>query len=180
MTGMTSVAVAFKAKQPALIAAYLAAREVAVADFHTKADAFKESIGGHELFGTAFFDGGWAVRGFNTPNSFMELPAGWRREGRLTAVPAKRTPEGKEHAKALAGLRLAGNTYPGCPNTLHAEGFAVFPRVNQVGDDYFLTLSKVPLDEASNALDPEVWEPMKLSAYHAALEAADETEGAAA
>ncbi|QOD06028.1 hypothetical protein [Pseudarthrobacter sp. BIM B-2242] len=171
---MTSAAVAFKAKQPALIADYLAAREVAVADFHTKADAFKESIGGHELFGTAFFDGGWAVRGFNSPNSFMELPAGWRREGGLKAVPARRTPEGKEHAKTLATLRLAGNTYPGCPNMLFAEGYSVYPRVEQVGDDYFLTLSMVLRDEPNNSLDPEAWEQVKLSEYHAALEAAEE------
>lgn len=179
MAGMTSVAVAFKATQPTLIADYLAAREVAVAEFNTKTDAFKESIGGHDLFGTAFFDGGWSIAGFNTPNSFMELPAGWRREGRLKAVPARRTPEGKEHAKTLASLRLPGNTYPGCPNMLFAEGYSVYPRVAKVGDDYFLTLSMVLRDEPNNSLDPEVWEQVKLSEYHAALESAQEHAGAA-
>lgn len=180
MKGMTSPAVAFKAKQPALIADYLAAREIAVAEFNAKVEAYKATIGGRELSGIRFFDGGFSVTGFQTKNSFEELPAGWRRKGKFEAVPAKRTEEGKEHAKALVALRLAGNTYPGCPNTLYAEGFAVFPRVEQVGADYFLTLSMVPRDEPNNSLDLEVWEPVRLSEYHAALEAAAEPAGAAA
>lgn len=180
MTGMTSAAVAFKAKKPALIADYLAAREVAVAEFNAKVEAYKPTVGGRELSGIRFFDGGFSVTGFQTKNSFEEIPAGWRRKGKFEAVPAKRTPEGKEHAKDLTALRLAGNTYPGCPNTLHAENFAVWPRVEQVGADYFLTLSMVPLAEPKNTLDPEVWEPVKLSEYHAALEAVTELAGAKA
>lgn len=166
-------AVAFKTKQPALIAAYLADHEKAVDEFNAKVEAFKATVGGRELHGTAFFDGGWAIAGFHTNNSFEEIPAGWRREGSFKAVPAKRTPEGKEHVAALAALRLKGNTYPGCPNMLFAEGFSVYPRVNTIGDDYFLTLSKVPLDEPGNALDPGIWDQVKLSEYHAALEAAE-------
>lgn len=168
-----TVAVAFKSKQPAVIADYLADHEKAVAEFNAKVEAFKATVGGRELHGTAFFDGGWAIAGFHTSNSFEEIPAGWRREGSFKAVPAKRTPEGKEHVAALAALRLKGNTYPGCPNMLFAEGFSVYPRVKKVGDDYFLTLSKVPLAERGNDLDPEFWEPVKLSEYHAALEAAE-------
>lgn len=168
-----TVAVAFKSKQPELVAAYLAAHEKAVAEFNAKVDAFKATIGGRELFGTRFFDGGFAVAGFNTQNSFEEIPAGWRRDGKHKAVPARKTPEGKEHAKALAGLGLRGNTYPGCPNMLFAEGYSVYPRVAKAGADFFLTLSIVLRDEPNNALDPEIWEPVKLSEYHAALEAAE-------
>ena len=168
-----NVAVAFKSKQPDVIAAYLAAHEKAVAEFNAKVEAFKATVGGRELFGTRFFDGGFAVAGFNTNNSFEEIPAGWRREGSHKAVPAKKTPEGKEHAKTLAGIRLKGNTYPGCPNMLFAEGFSLYPRVAKVGEDYFLTLSMALRDEPNNAPDPESWEPMKLSEYHAALEAAE-------
>jgi hypothetical protein len=172
-----NVAVAFKTKQPELIAAYIAAHEEAVAEFNTKVAAFKTTIGGRGLSGIRFFDGGFSVTGFQTNNSFEELPAGWRRKGRHEAVPAKKTPEGKEHAKALAGLRLKGNTYPGCPNMLFAEGYSLYPRVEKIGDDYFLTLSMALRDEPGNTLDPEIWEPVKLSAYHAAIEDAEAAVG---
>jgi hypothetical protein len=168
-----TAAVAFKTTQPELIAAYLQAREEITAAWRAKVDAFQVSVGGREVFGTSFFDGGWAVQGFCTPNSFAEIPEGWRREGKFKAVPAKRTPEGLEHAKTLATLRLAGNSYPGCPDILFAEGFSIFPRVQKIGENYFLTLSKVPLNEPGNALDREIWEPVKLSAYHAAIEDAE-------
>jgi hypothetical protein len=169
-----TVAVAFKTKQPALISDYLEAREVTVAGFHAKVDAFKATIGGKELFGTSMFDGGFLVAGYRAEKYGEDLPAGWRHEGsRLDVVPAKRTPEGKEHAKALAALYLPGNSYPGCPEVLHAENHLVFPRVDKVGEDYYLTLSKVPIDRPANTLDPDIWEPVKLSEYHAALEAAE-------
>lgn len=166
-----TVAVAFKTKQPSLIADYLSAHEEAVAEFNAKVEAFKATVGGRDLFGTRFFDGGFSIAGFLTSNLFEEVPLGWRREGKLNAVPAKRTPEGQEHAKTLDGLRLKGNTYPGCPNMLFTERFSIYPRVAKVGEDFFLTLSRVPLDEPGNALDPEIWEPVKLSEYHTALEA---------
>jgi hypothetical protein len=171
-----NVAVAFKSNQPDVIAAYLVAHEEAVAEFNAKVEAFKPTVGGRDLSGISFFDGGFSVTGFQTNNSFEEIPTGWRRKSRFEAVPAKRTPEGKEHVTALAGLRLKGNTYPGCPNMLFAEGYSIYPRVAKVGDDYFLTLSKVPRDEPNNALDPEAWEQVKLSEYHAALEAAELVE----
>ncbi|APX00381.1 hypothetical protein [Arthrobacter sp. QXT-31] len=169
-----TVAVAFKSTRPADVAAYLAARETEVAEFHARTDAFKEELGGKELFGTAFFDGGWAVRGFHTANSFEEFPAGWRRESRFNAVPAKRTPEGKEAAATLATLRLPGNKYPGATEVFYADGFMIIPRMAKVGDDYYLTLSKPLAAENNNTPDPEFWEPVKLSAYHAALEASGE------
>lgn len=167
------VAVAFKTKQPDLIADYLAGRDAAVADFHTKVDAFKATIGDREVFGTSLFDGGFIVAGYRAAKYGEDLAAGWRYQGsRLDVVPAKRTPEGKEHATTLATLYLAGNSYPGCPDILFAEGFGIFPRVAKIGDDYFLTLSRTPRDEKANAIDPKIWEPVKLSAYHAAIETA--------
>lgn len=172
-----TVAVAFKSKQPDVIAAYLAGHEKAVAEFNAKVEAYKPTVGGRELTGIQFFDGGFSVTGFQIENSFEELPVGWRRERGGKAVPAKKTPEGKEHAKTLATLRLRGNTYPGCPNMLFAEGYSLYPRVAKVGEDYFLTLSMVLRDEPNNSLDPEFWETVKLSEYHAALEAV-ETVGA--
>jgi hypothetical protein len=169
-----NVAVAFKTNQPSLIADYLAAREEAVAEFNAKVEAFKATIGGRQMFGTRFFDGGFAISGYRAEKYGEELPAGWRFDGaKKDVVPAKRTPEGKEIAKTLSGLHLAGDSYPGCPDMLFTEGFSIFPRVAKVGDDFFLTLSKVPNDEPRNAMDPMIWEPVKLSEYHAALEAAE-------
>jgi hypothetical protein len=169
-----TVAVAFKTKNPALIADYFAAREVTASDWRAKVDAFKSSIGGREVTGTSFYDGGWAVTGYRAEKYGEELPAGWRFDGaKRDVVPAKRTPEGKEIVQTLAGLTLHGDRFPGCPGILFAEGFSVFPRVAKIGDDYFLTLSKVPREEKANALDPDIWEPVKLSEYHAALEAAE-------
>lgn len=176
MTAMTSVAVAFKAKQPTLLADYLAAREATKADFNTRVAAFQESVGGRTPFGTRFFDGGHSIEGYRAEKYGEDLPAGWRFNGaRLDVVPAKRTAEGKEIARQLSALTLKGDTYPGAPAIMYSESHSIFPRVNKVGDDYFLTLSKVPLGDIGVDLDPEVWEPVKLSVYHAALESVEET-----
>ncbi|MBG0738778.1 hypothetical protein IV500_05010 [Paeniglutamicibacter antarcticus] len=168
-----TVAVAYKSTAPTVVDTYLQAREEIVAVWRTSVDAFQESVGGHEIHGTAFFDGGWAVQGFYTPNSFAEIPDGWRREGKFKAVLAKRTPEGRAAAATLTELRLPGNHYPGVPAILHAENHAVFPRIVTAGKDHFLTLSIAPLDEPNNAVDRGLWEPVKLSAFHAAVEAAE-------
>lgn len=169
-----TVAAAFKTRQPALIANYLAAREVDVTEFNAKVDAFKATIGGREVFGIRFFDGGFSISGYRAVKYGEDLPPGWRFDGaKKDVVPAKRTPEGKEIAKTLAGLRLKGNSYPGAPDIMFADGFSLFPHVEKIGDDFYLTVSRAPLSERGNNLDPEIWEPVKLSEYHAALEATD-------
>lgn len=170
-----TVAVAFKAKRPALLADYLSQRELVVSAFNSRVEAFKESVGGRDPFGTRFFDGGHTIEGYRAEKRGEDLPAGWRFSGaRLDVVPAKRTPEGKQIAKELAALHLKGDKYPGAPSIMYGENHSIFPRVNKVGDDYYLTLSKVPLSDIGVDLDRDVWEPVKLSAYHAALES--ETE----
>lgn len=174
-TPMT-VAAAFKSLYPSNIADYFASREATVDVWQAQVDAFKETIGGREVIGTSFFDGGFSVTGYRAVNSSDELPAGWRRTAKREVVPALRTPEGKAAAETLAGLTLHGDKYPGCPSALVAEGFITFPRVAKVGEDYYLTLSRIPLDEPANTIDAELWEPVPLSAYYAALE----TEPAAA
>lgn len=169
-----TVAAAYKAKRPDLLADYLAQRELEVADFNSRVTTFQESVGGRIPFGTRFFDGGHTIEGYRAEKYGEDLPAGWRFNGaRLDVVPAKRTPEGKEIAKQLTSLTLKGDKFPGAPAIMFADGHSLFPRVNKVGDDYFLTLSKVPLTDIGVDLDPEVWEAVKLSAYHAALEDAE-------
>lgn len=172
-------AVVFKARQPQAIADYLAAHEAKQEAFQNATKDFREKVGGRELFGIRFFDGGFVVNGFHMNSYNEELPAGWRRDGnKLMAVPAKRTPEGKEIVAELAKLRLDGNSYPGCPRDLHTEtvngrGFAIFPRIEKVGDEYYLTLSEEPRASELDEIDPEQWERVKLSAYHAAVEDAE-------
>lgn len=175
---MSAPAVVFKSRQPEVIAAYLAEREVKEEVFQSATQAFEEKVGGRKLFGTRFFDGGFSVFGYNMESYNEDLPEGWRRDGRtMRAVPAKRTPEGKEIAKELGKLRLAGNHYPGAPRELHTEsvdgqGFMLFPRVEQVGDEYFLTVSMEPKASEMERLDPEHWEQAKLSTYFLAVEEA--------
>lgn len=166
-----TVAAAYKATRPDLLADYLTAREAEVADFNTRVAAFQDSVGGRTPFGTRFFDGGHSIEGYRAKAYGEELPAGWRFNGsRLDVVPAKRTPEGKAIAKQLAELTLKGDKFPGAPAIMFAEGHSLFPRVNKVGQDYYLTLSMVPITDVGIDLDPALWEPVKLSAYHAALE----------
>ena len=173
-------AVVFKSKKPLVMNAYDAQRDVDIAIFNAKCDAFKELMGTKELRGIQYFDGGWAITSFHIGYGKSELPVGWRRERNSdVAVPAKRTPEGKEWAKKLRDLTLKGNTYPGVPNTFHTDvlngqGFSVYPRTVKFGDDWWLTLSKTPMERDLAKIDPELWEPAKLSEFYAAKEAHDD------
>lgn len=173
-------AVAFKSSSPSEIAEYMASREVACAEFNEKVTAFREKVGGRELTGFHGFDGSWAITGFGMKTAAEELPAGWRRDrSSLNAVAAKRTPEGKEIAAELYDLRLAGEQYPGVPWSLSTEivdgmGHRLWPRVEKIGDDYFMTLSMVPKQSELEKIDGAKWEAVKLSEYHAAIETAAE------
>jgi hypothetical protein len=166
--------VVFKCKQPLVLNAYDAQRDVDVAIFNAKCDEFSKTVGGRSLFGTRFFDGGWAIRGYTMHSYTEELPVGWRQERHSdNAVPAKRTPEGKEIASKLNDLHLKGNKFPGVPKTLFAEGYMVYPRTEKIGEDWWLTLSKTPVESDRNEIDSDLWEPAKLSEYYAAKETAD-------
>jgi hypothetical protein len=172
--GPMTVAAAFKAKQPTLLTEYLTNREAEVADFNVRVAVFQESVGGRTPFGTRFFDGGHSIEGYRAKAYGEELPAGWRFNGsRLDVVPAKRTAEGKEIARQLKALTLKGDKFPGAPAIMFADSHSLFPRVSKVGEDYYLTLSMAPLTDIGVDLDPDLWEPVKLSTYHAVLEQAD-------
>ncbi|NKX56003.1 hypothetical protein [Arthrobacter mobilis] len=72
---------------------------------------------------------------------------------------------------------MDGNRYPQAPRKLHTptvdgQGYMLFPDVKKVGDEYFLTLSMEPKESELARLAPEHWEPVKLSAYYTAVEAA--------
>lgn len=175
-------AMAYKATRPETITGYNAERLEAEKEFDAKVSEFRKTVNGRELQGIRFYDGGFAVQGFALERASEELPAGWRRDGSsMRAVPAKRTPEGKAIAEQLRGLRLKGHSIPGAPEAFDTgtdpksgTGYRVFPRLRQVGGDHFMTLSKVPCKEDLARIDAEVWKPVKLSEYHAALESAGE------
>ncbi|NKX56002.1 hypothetical protein [Arthrobacter mobilis] len=78
---MSNPAVGFKSRQPGIIDAYLAEREVKEEAFRNDTKAFEEKLGGRTLFGTRFLDGGFSVTGFQIESYSEELPAGWRRDG---------------------------------------------------------------------------------------------------
>lgn len=174
---------AFKSSKPAEITAFLADRTAKQQAFDEKVAEFRKTVNGRELQGIRMFNGGFIVQGFAMNRRNEELPAGWRQDGSSNrAVPAKRTPEGKAIAGRIAGLRLEGASIPGAPESLSTAmnpntgtGYEIFPRLRTVGDEHFLTLSRVPADDDLARIDAEAWTPVKMSEFHAALEAAGET-----
>lgn len=174
---------AFKSSKPTEITAFLADRTAKQQTFDEKVAEVRKTVNGRELQGYRLFDGGFIVQGFAMERRNEELPAGWRQDGASNrAVPAKRTPEGKAIAAQLVGLRLEGASIPGVPEFLYTAmdpstgtGYRIFPGLRTVGDEYFLTLSRVPDDEDLARIDAATWTPVKMSEFHAALEAAGET-----
>lgn len=175
-------ALAYRATRPDSITKFHADRLAAEKAFNEKVSEFRRTVNNRELEGIRYFDGGFAVTGFTMESRNEELPAGWRRDGASNrAVPAKRTPEGKAIAEKLKSLQLAGVAIPGVPDALDTDrdpqtgrGYRVFPGLRSAGDEHFLIMSRVPCDRDLAAIDTAEWAPVKLSEYHAALEAAGE------
>lgn len=172
--------VVFRCKQPLVLNAYDTQRDVDIAVFKAACDQYKLAVGNvAALHGIQFYDGGFAVTGWRQQDASLPLPIGWRRDGASYRImPAKRTAEGKALARELNSLELKGNTYPGVPNvlatgTVNGQGFHIFPRTEKTGDDWWLTLSKMPCNRDLAKIDREFWEPAKLSEYYAAKEAAE-------
>lgn len=183
---MTSPVTVWKSKNPSAMDKYMEERKKVTDAFYAKVDAFKESIGGRNIVGFRSIDGGFSVTGY-TLESRSELPApGWRRDGASNrAVPAKRTPEGKAISEQLKDLYVPAEIYPGSPRFMHTpmdpetgEGYIMSPRAQKIGDDYFLTLPNKPDAKSAAEVDPALWEPAKLSEYHAAQEAQAEVQAA--
>lgn len=167
-------ALVYKAISPEALQANAVARQAEIDRFNTEADALSAELGGRELGGTRFFAGGFSVTSYSMRDVNDLLP-GWRRDGSsMRAVPAKRTPEGKEWAKRLGTVRQADNEPVGYPARMRCDGFALYPQVQQVGAEFFLTISMKPYEQYLGQVDPEVWAPAKLSEYFLALEAAEE------
>lgn len=139
--------------------------------------AYEAEIG-HKLVAARGYDGSITVTGYVLPSRHADPKPGWRRNGSSNhAVPAKSTPAGKEAAAALQNLRLGADTPPGMPwNFLSHEdaqgcSYSMWPRITRVAEDYYVCVQHQPEARGAAAVDGAQWVPVKLSEYHAALEA---------
>lgn len=170
------IAIVYKAKRPALIKLSLVNRDIEKNAFEDRCNIFKRQHGldGCGLFGFRGYDGSRTVEGA-TLKPGMDLPEGWRWEltskgGRIR--PAKKTQEGKRIAKDMEALSMGPTKYPGVPTLLFSENHAVYPHVHNVGDKYFLILSKEPMPDVliNEEIDLDIWEKTPTSNYYLALE----------
>lgn len=174
---MNVTGVAFKANDTEAVAAYLRQREAEEETFVAKAAAYEEEIGIGLLTGIQGYDGAFIPTGFEIASRDKELPAGWRNAGSNTAVPAKRTAEGKTADQQLRSHRLAPVAYPGVPEALRTEidpdtgrRMVLYPQVEELGGAIFLTFSREPKAGELEKVDPAIWSRAKLSEYFAARE----------
>ena len=89
--------------------------------------------------------------------------------------PAKRTPEGKEHAKRLNNVSFRVPQKPGLPEIVMGGGYMGPLHVEKLDGQFFATLGFDPIDERHpeiRGVDLNLWEPVKRSAYWAAKEEA--------
>lgn len=174
---MNAPTVVWKSRKPAQVRLFLAAREAAVERFNAKVKAFEAEVGA-KLVANRGYDGSITVAGYVLPSRHTSTLPGWRRDGASNhAVPAKRTPEGKAIAAKLQDLRLGSNTPPGMPwnfcsdEDAQGRSYSMWPTIAQAGEDYYVCLQRAPSARDAAAADTERWAPVKLSEYHAALEA---------
>lgn len=174
-----------KAKDPQSIAAWLETRDAHRAEFTAKTLAFATRYGREEMmaravgFGDCFTQ--YAI-GF-APDA-GPIPEGWRQDSKTGYIlPAKRTEAGKAVAAELNKIQYTSQV-PGVPELVHSvndprtgEGYMGGFRVQKIGQDYYATVTFALDAPSQKQLDDAVWEQVKLSAYHAALE--DQQEQAA-
>lgn len=174
---MNHPAVVWKSTRPEEVTLYEASRLAEREAFDARVKTFKAARAGGPSVGIAGYDTSWTITGYAIPANTAPLP-GWRREGTSNrAVPAKRTAEGKEIARELDTLRLPGNHYPGMPWNFTSEPdwadqeYAMWPFLEQIGEDFYVSVGWTPRARDMARVDLELWEPVKLSEYHAAVEA---------
>ncbi|MCU6480488.1 hypothetical protein [Arthrobacter sp. A2-55] len=173
---MSSPAIAFRARQREIIAAHIEGRKDAVAAYNDRLRLFLFGVGSDKAHGIQGFNGSFWVGGYQIPVG-TEPQEGWRRDSKKPhmAVPAKKTPEGKRLAdEVLPRIGLAAECIPGAPDSIVGGGYRAWPRVQTVGAEHFLTFSQAPDRTPIPGLDLNIWEPVGLSVYYAAREAAEE------
>jgi hypothetical protein len=173
---MTYIREAFLCIRPDIMAAYQEKRNAEFAVYQAKIDEFKNMVGGRELHGILRHDGVLFPEGYILTTKTEEPIPGWRRVGTSNrALPAKRTPEGREMDKAFRKFISddaipSFQIFPGFPEVLYSGFEAEFPKVENIGDDFILT-STVDIGPDERAqIDTTIWEPLMLSKYRAMLE----------
>lgn len=163
--------VAYKAKNIDGLLEYVDARQERVEKFNNDCKAYRETIDNRSLHGFKSFMGGWVIQGYVKEKFREDLPVGWRNDksrGSWEVVPAKRTDEGKQHAKDLAKLNLPDVKYPGFPDMLHSKSHGVFPRLRKYADDsYFMVLS---MEADDSGVDQALWEKISLATFYTETE----------
>lgn len=166
---MTDIVV-YRAKNIETIIEYIEKRLDTIEKWKIARDAYSEKLGGRKLHGISLYTGGWIIQGYVKNSYSEELPPGWRlakSRGSWEIVPAKRTPEGKEHVVELQKLNLAESKYPGFPLMLHSKTHGVFPRLRRYDDMYFMVLS---MEADDSGVDQAQWERITLAEFYAATE----------
>lgn len=85
-------------------------------------------------------------------------------------LPAKKTPEGREWAKRLNAVSLDFGNRPGLPNIVMGERYLGPFKVEEIGSDWFASLTFNADSRDLNEVDYDVWESVKLSEYYVAVE----------
>lgn len=162
--------VVYRAKNTKTISEYAGSRLAAIEKWKLDRDTYSEKLGGRKLHGISLYTGGWIIQGYVKNSYSEELPPGWRlakSRGSWEIVPAKRSPEGKEHVAELQKLNLAEAKYPGFPQILSAKNHSVFPRLRRYDNEYFVVLS---MEVDDSGVDQAQWERITLAEFYTATE----------
>lgn len=165
----------FKCTTNSIVDEYEALINKLWAEYQERANAKAAELG-KELCSRSSYDGVW-ITGYDEPDRSVKAPAGWRRDSATGFImPNQRSKAGKEIAADLNSISYRPPAKPGLPSLVWGEGFMGQMGMHKLGGDWYAYVT-VPLGDRTpeqtrlSEVDPDLWEPTKLSAYYAALEA---------
>ena len=172
-----SAAIAYRAVDNVAVSNYMADRMAEHDEWWTRVRAFGEKIGQPRLsIRNGIF--GAHVLGYE-PDEGATADAGWRMHKDYgICVPNLRSKLGKELEAELSALTWRPPATLGVRDYLHASAgrnefstYMLSPAIQQgTSGDWFLSFSKVPFDDDLKKIDPDVWQPARLSEYYAQTE----------
>lgn len=164
-------AVVFKCRQPELMDNWEALQDQLWADWKIGQARLREELGVETLVQNSGM-GGVFISGYAPRDGSEEPKPGFRRDRKTGyMLPALRTPEGKRWQGRLYEVRYS-EKIPGVPPRVIGGGYmGVFKR-EKIGADWYAWLGFDPGESQLARVSPDIWEPVKLSAYHAAKEEA--------
>jgi hypothetical protein len=136
----------------------------------------KEQELGKPLCSRSSYDGVW-LTGYVEEDKSVRAPAGWRRDAATGfIVPNQRSKAGKALALELESISYRPPAKPGLPSLVWGDGYMGKFGMQKLDGDWWATVT-VPLGDRTPEqtrlceVDEDLWEPSKMSAYYAALEA---------